>query len=102
MEPNEFKSLVNQSLRFRVQDEKQWRSGRIVHISNAGMQFSSLEQVELGTVLEVDLDSWETARSGKVVKRILMSWPELTTQVAISFLEHLSTHQSTDSPHNVV
>ncbi len=81
------RSPVDQCLRFRLQDEEQWRIGRTVNISNSGMLFSSLDQVEVGSVVEVDLHESQTVRFGMVVRRVLMSWPDLTAQVAIRFLK---------------
>lgn len=82
------RSPVDQCLRFRLQDEDQWRIGRTVNISNSGMLFSSLDQVEVGTVIEFELCDSHAARSGMVVRRVLMAWPELTAQIAIRFLEN--------------
>ena len=82
------RSPVDQCLRFRLQDEDQWRIGRTVNISNSGLLFSSLDQVEVGTVIEFELCDSQTARSGMVVRRVLMAWPELTAQIAIRFLEN--------------
>lgn len=82
------RSPVDQSLRFRLQDEEQWRTGRTVNISSSGLLFSSLEQIEVGTVLQVHLREWQAVRSGRVVRRVLMAWPDLTALVAIRFLEN--------------
>lgn len=81
------RSPVDRCLRFRLQDEDQWRIGRTVNISESGMLFSSLEQVEVGTILEVELLEQGTPLTGMVVRRVLMAWPDLTAQVAIKFLK---------------
>lgn len=81
------RSPVDQCLRFRLQDEDQWRIGRTVNISRSGMLFSSLEQVEVGTILEIELQEQQDPLTGMVVRRVLMAWPDLTAQVAIRFLK---------------
>ncbi len=93
MKAIESRSPVDQCLRFRLQDEDGWRVGRTVNISRSGLLFATFEQIEVGTVLEVDLGRVEKSRRqplrhGMVVRRVLMAWPDVTTLVAIRFLEN--------------
>ena len=92
MKAIESRSPVDQCLLFRLQDEDNWRNGRTVNVSRSGLLFSSAQSLEVGTVVEIDLDlqqliGCENVRFGVVVRRVLMAWPDLNALVAIRFLE---------------
>lgn len=95
MKAIESRSPVDQCLRFRLQDEDRWRYGRTVNVSRSGLLFSSAQSLEIGTVVEFNLDlqnvvGCENLRYGVVVRRVLMAWPDVDTLVAIQFMEDRS------------
>ena len=95
MKAIESRSPVDQCLRFRLQDEDRWRNGRTVNVSRSGLLFSSAQSLEIGTVVEINLDlqelvGSENLRYGVVVRRVLMAWPDVDTLVAIQFMDDRS------------
>ena len=95
MKAIESRSPVDQCLRFRLQDEDRWRNGRTVNVSRSGLLFSSAQSLEIGTVLEINLElqelvGSENLRHGVVVRRVLMAWPDVDTLVAIRFMDDRS------------
>lgn len=92
MKAIESRSPVDQCLRFRLQDEDRWRNGRTVNVSRSGLLFSSAQSLEIGTVVEINLNlqelvGRENLRYGVVVRRVLMAWPDVNALVAIQFME---------------
>jgi PilZ domain-containing protein len=92
MKAIESRSPVDQCLRFRLQDEDRWRNGRTVNVSRSGLLFSSAQSLEIGSVVEINLNlrqliGSENVRYGVVVRRVLMAWPDINALVAIRFIE---------------
>ncbi len=87
---------VDKVVQFRRPDEAQWRSGRTRNLSRSGLLFSSAAYLNVGSVVEVRLVDTDGKISlprpgqrclGQVVRRVLMSWPEVVPLFAIRFLE---------------
>ncbi len=87
---------LDKVVQFRPPDETEWRVGRTRNLSRSGLLFSSPAYLSVGSVVEVRLVDTDGKISlpgpgqrcvGQVVRRVLMSWPEVVPLFAIRFLE---------------
>ncbi len=88
--------MVDKIVQFRQPKELEWRSGRTRNLSCSGLLFSSVAYISVGSVVELRLIDMDGNISlprpgegciGQVVRRVLMSWPEVVPLFAIRFLE---------------
>ena len=88
--------VVDKVIQFRRPEEVEWRIGRTRNLSRSGLLFSSAAYLTVGSVVEVQLVETDGKVSlprpgqrciGQVVRRVLMSGPEVVPLVAIRFLE---------------
>jgi len=94
---------IDKVVQFRVPGETEWRFGRTRNLSRSGLLFSGNARLEVGSLVEIRLiDANGDAQLrvagrrciGRVVRRDLMSWPEVVPQFAIQFLEDGNTPRS--------
>ncbi len=87
---------VDKIVQFRVLGQPDWHFGRTRNLSRSGLLFSCNACPEVGCVVEIQLlDADQELRLqvtggrclGQVVRRVLMSWPEVVPQVAIRFMQ---------------
>lgn len=92
----EARVVVDKIVQFRQPEDAEWHFGRTRNISRSGLLFSSSVYLQIGSVIEVQLRHpdghlWfpEPGRRcvGQVVRRVLMSWPEVVPLFAIRFTE---------------
>ncbi len=82
--------VVNKMVNFRPWGERRWRIARSRNISRSGLLFACNDPLEIGSVVEVSLgDDKSNAdlHCGRVVRRVLMAWPEVEVLIAISFVK---------------
>ncbi len=88
--------VVDKIIQFHRPEEMEWRTGRTRNLSHSGLLFSSAAYLSVGSVVEVQLVDMDGKISlprpgqrciGQVVRRVLMSWPEVVPLIAIRFLE---------------
>ncbi len=87
---------VDKIVQFRQPEELEWRSGKTRNLSCSGLLFSSIAYLSVGSVVELRLMDRDGNISlprpgercvGQVVRRVLMSWPEVVPLTAIRFLQ---------------
>lgn len=87
---------VDKIVQFRPPEETEWRFGRTRNLSRSGLLFSSSAYLQVGSLVEIQLLDTDgnvclpepgQRRIGQVVRRLLMSWPEVVPLFAIRFLE---------------
>ncbi len=88
--------VVDKIVQFRQPDEAEWHAGRTRNLSRSGLLFSSFAYLSIGSVVELCLMDMDGKISlpragercvGQVVRRVLMSWPEVVPVFAVRFLE---------------
>lgn len=88
--------VVDQTVELRVFGEQEWRRGRTKNLSRSGLFFSSEADLEVGAVIEIrllniDADGKVSAVGptcgGRVVRRVLMGWPDIYPLIAIQFIK---------------
>ncbi len=85
------RSIVNKAVSFRPLGETPWRTGRTRNLSRSGLLFGCNESLEIGSLVEVSLADDDSSESqlccGRVVRRVLMAWPEVEVLIAIAFVK---------------
>ncbi len=88
--------VVDKIVQFRQSEDVDWHFGRTRNISRSGLLFSSSAYLQVGSVIEVQLRQADGHLCfpehggrclGQVVRRVLMSWPEVVPLFAIRFVE---------------
>ncbi len=83
-------------VQFRVVGEADWHVGQARNLSRSGLLFSCNACPGVGCLVEIrilDIDGKQSVELtgarclGRVVRRVLMSWPEVVPLVAIRFVE---------------
>lgn len=86
---------IDKVVQFRVPGDTEWRFGRTRNLSRSGLLFSCNAHLEVGALVEIRLldgdgDPHQRVSGprcvGRVVRRDLMSWPEVVPQFAVQFL----------------
>lgn len=87
---------LDKIVQFRRSGDLDWHVGRTRNISRSGLLFSSSAYLPVGSVIEVQLRHPDGHLCfpeagghclGQVVRRVLMSWPEVVPLFAIQFTE---------------
>lgn len=88
--------VVDKIVQFRPPEETEWCFGRTRNLSRSGLLFSFSAYLQVGSLVEIQLldtdgNVWLPEPGlrciGQVVRRVLMSWPEVVPLFAIRFLE---------------
>ncbi len=88
--------VLDEIVQFRRSEDGDWHFGRTRNISRSGLLFSSSAYLQVGSLIEVQLRHPDGHLSfpqpgrrcmGQVVRRVLMSWPDVVPLFAIRFTE---------------
>lgn len=94
---------VDKIVQFRVLGQSDWHFGRARNLSRSGMLFSCNACPGVGCLVEIQLLDVDQGLGlqvtgarclGQVVRRVLMSWPDVVPLVAIRFMEEEHDAQS--------
>ncbi len=95
------RSPAEKWLQFRRIGGDHWSTARTERVSRSRVLFTTTESVEVGDELELVLfecqqdSQFSAKRSGKVVRRILMNWPNLDILIDVR-LEGETSRRSVD------